>query len=59
VLGTIETADEPIDPVDQNDLEIFIPADNDMCIDFDIKLYIRGKLISSTVKDVKFTVLTT
>jgi len=29
VLGTIETANRPIAPVDQNDLEFFIPDDND------------------------------
>jgi len=58
VLGTIQTAYRPIAPVDQNDLEFCIPADNDTYIDLDIKLYVRGKLISASGKDVDFTDLT-
>ena len=42
VLGTIETAYKPIAPVDQTDLEFFIPPDNDPYIDLDIKLYVPG-----------------
>ena len=48
VLGTKEVAYKPIAPVDLNDLEILIPADNDTYIDSDIKLYVRGKLISAS-----------
>jgi len=33
VLGTIETLYKPIAPVDQNDLEFFIPAFKDTYID--------------------------
>jgi hypothetical protein len=55
VLGTIETAYKPIAPADQNDLEFLIPADSDTYIDLDIKLYVRGKLISGTGKDVDVT----
>jgi len=54
LLGTIETAYKPIAPEDQNDLEIFIHADNDTYIDLDIKLYIQGKLISASGEDVDF-----
>ena len=39
----------------QNALQIVIPADNDGYIDTDIKLYIRGKLISVSGKDVDLT----
>ena len=46
VLGTTETAYKPIAPVDQNDLEFFISADKDIYIHLDIKLYVRGKLVS-------------
>jgi hypothetical protein len=54
VLGTIQTAYKPIASVDKNDLEFLIPADSDTYIDLDIKLYVRGKLISSTGKDVDY-----
>jgi len=52
VLGTIKTAYNPIAPVDQNDLEFLIPADKDNYIRLDIQLYVRGKLISSSGKNV-------
>jgi len=55
VLGTKETAYKPIAPIDQNDLEFLIPSYNDTCNDLDIKLYIRGKLISASGKDVNFS----
>jgi len=55
VLGTTEFAYKPIAPVDQNDLEFLIPADNDTYIDLDIKLYVRGELISGSGKDVDFS----
>jgi len=48
VLGATEVAYKPITPVDQNDLEILIPADNDTYINLDIKEYVRGKLISAS-----------
>jgi len=52
VLGTIETAYKPIALVDQNDLEFLIPADKNIYIHLDIKLYVRGKLVSGSGKDV-------
>ena len=55
VLETIVTVYKPIDPVDQSDLEYLIPGDNDTYIDPDIKLYIRGKLISVDGKDLDAT----
>ena len=36
VLETIETVYKPIAPVEQSDLEILLPADNDTYIDLDI-----------------------
>jgi len=58
VLGTIETTYKRTAPVDQNDLEFYIPADNDIYIDLDIKLYVRVKLISASGKYADFTDLT-
>jgi len=55
VFGTTDVAYKPIAPVDQNDLEFLIPSDNDPYIDLNIKLYIRGKLISALGKDVDFS----
>jgi len=55
VLGTIEAAYKPTAPVDQNDLEFLIPADNDTDIDLDIKLYILRILLSASGKDVDFS----
>jgi hypothetical protein len=55
VLGTIETTYKPIAHVDQNDLEFLIHADSDTYIDLDIKLYVRGKFVSGTGKDVDYT----
>ena len=46
VLGTTEVAYKPITPVDQNDMEFLIPADNDTYIELDITLNVRCKLIS-------------
>jgi len=37
--------------VEQSDLEFFIPADSDTYIALDIKLYVRGKLVSGEGKD--------
>jgi hypothetical protein len=39
----------------QNDLEFLIPGDSDTYIDLDIKLYVRGKIVSSSGKDVDLT----
>ena len=41
--------------MEQNDLEFSIPGDSDTYIDLDIKLYVRGKIISSSVKYVDLT----
>jgi hypothetical protein len=37
--------------VEQSDLEFLIPADTDTYIDLDIKLFVRGKLVSGEGKD--------
>ena len=55
VVETIETVYKPIAPVEQSDLEFLIPGDLDTYIDLDIKLYIRGKLISADGKDLEVT----
>jgi len=55
VLDTIEAVYTPIAPVDQSGVEFLIPFDNDTYIDPDIKLYIRGKLISGDRKDLDAT----
>jgi len=52
VLGTFETAYKPIAPVNQNYLEFQIPAEKDNYIRLDIKLYVRGKLVSSSGNNV-------
>jgi len=51
ILETVETVYKPIAPVEQSDLEFLIPADSDTYIDLDIKLYVRGKLVSVEGKD--------
>jgi len=55
VLGTVGTVYKPIAPVEQNDMEFLIPGDNDTYIDLDMKLYVRGKMVSSSGKDVDLT----
>jgi len=55
VLGTTEFAYKTIAPVETNDLEFLIPADNDTYIDLDIKLYVRCKLIPASGKDVDYS----
>ena len=55
VHGTVETVYKPLAPVEQNDLEFSIPGDSDTYIDLDIKLYVRGKMFSSSGKDVDVT----
>jgi len=51
VLETIETVYNTIAPVEHSDLEFLIPSDTDTYIDPDIKLYVRGKLVSGEGKD--------
>jgi len=46
VFRSIESAYKHIAPVDQNDLEIFISVEHDTYIDFEINIYVRGKLTS-------------
>jgi len=55
VLEMIQTVCKPIAPVEQSDLEFLIPGDLDSYIDLDVKLYIRGKLISGNSKDLDAT----
>jgi hypothetical protein len=55
VLGTVETVYKSLAPVEQNDLEFLIPGDTDTYIDLDIKFYVRGEMVSSSVKDVYLT----
>ena len=55
VQVTVETVYKPLAPVEQNDLEFLIPGDSDTYIDLDIKLYVRGKMVSSSGKDVDLT----
>ena len=55
VQGTVETVYKPLAPVEQNDLEFLIPGDSDTYIDLDIKLYVRGKMVSSSGKDLDLT----
>ena len=51
----METVYKPLAPVEQNDLEFLIPGDSDTDIDLDIKPYVRGKMVSSSGKDVDQT----
>jgi len=55
VLGIVETLYKLLAPVEQKDFEFVITGDSDTNIDLDIKLYVRGKLVSSSGKDVDFT----
>ena len=55
VLGIVETVYKPLAPVEQNYLEFLIPGDTDNYIDLDIKLHVRGKMVSSSGKDVDLT----
>ena len=50
---TIETIFRPIASVDQSDLEFLIPAENDMYIDPNIRLFVRSKLSAPDGKDWK------
>jgi hypothetical protein len=55
VLGTVEKVYKPMAPAEQNDMEFFIPGDSYIYIDLDMKLYFRGKMVSSSGKDVDLT----
>ena len=55
VQGTVETVHKPLAAVEQNDFEFLIPGDSDTYINLDIKLYVRGKMVSSSGKDVDLT----
>jgi len=55
VLGNVETVYKPLAPAKQNDLEFVIPGVSDTYIDLDIKIYVRGKLVSSSGTDVDVT----
>jgi len=55
VLRTGENVYKTFNTVEQNDLLFVIPSDSDTYIDLDIKLYVRGKLVSSSGKDVDIT----
>jgi hypothetical protein len=54
-MVSVETVYKPLPHVEQNDLEFLIPGDSDTNIDLDIKLYVRGKMVSSSGKDVYLT----
>jgi len=51
ILETVETVYKPIAHMEQSDLEFLVPADSDTYIDLDIKLYVRGKLVTGEGKD--------
>jgi len=51
----VETVYKPLALVEQNDLEFLNPGISDTYIDLDIKLYVRGKMVSSSGKDVDLT----
>jgi hypothetical protein len=55
VLATVETVYKSLAPVEQNHLEFLVPRDTDTYIDLDIKLYVPGKMISMSGKDVDLT----
>jgi hypothetical protein len=55
VQFTGDTVYKTLDPVEQNDLEFLIPGDSDTYIDLHIKLNVRGKMFSSSGKDVDLT----
>jgi hypothetical protein len=46
-LDTYEISYKPIASVDQSDLVFLIPAYHDTYIDFNMQLYVRGKLIKA------------
>jgi hypothetical protein len=50
VQDTVETVYKPLAPVKQNDKEFLITGDSDTYIDLDIKLYVRGEMVSISGK---------
>jgi len=61
VHETVDVVYRPIASVDHSDLEFLIPADNEIYIDSDIKVYIRGKLTKidgTALDDTDFTSVT-
>jgi len=54
-VETIETIYKPIASVDQTDIELLIPADSDTCIDSNIHLFIRQKLVKTEGTDLAET----
>ena len=58
VQETIETIFRSIAYVDQSDLEFLIPAEHDMYIDLNIRLFVTGKLTTANGKDLEATELT-
>jgi hypothetical protein len=55
LLGTVEPVYKPLAPLEQIDLEFLITGESDTYIDLDIKLYVLGKLVTSSGKDVDLT----
>ena len=55
VQGTVEKVYKPLAHVEQINLECLIPRYSDTYMDLDIKLYVRGKMVSSSGKDVDLT----
>ena len=43
-VETNETIYRPIASVDQKDIEFVIPGDSDTYVDFDLNLFVKGKL---------------
>ena len=58
VQETIETIYSPIASVDQRNLEFLIPPEHDTYLDFNMKLYVRGKLTTDDGKDLDSTDVT-
>ena len=54
-LETLETSYKPITSLDQSDLEFLVPADQDIYIDQNIQVYIRGKLTNADGTDLELT----
>ena len=53
VQQTIETIFRTIASVDESDLEILFPPEHDMYIDFNIRLFVGGKLTKDDGKDLE------
>jgi hypothetical protein len=54
-LDTNETAYKPIASIDQSDLEILVPADNDTYIDLNFQSYVRCKLVKPDGAELEIT----